>query len=61
VTTPDAGRHVPPGGALGLTVIVDSEERISAFLPEVEDLVTEGLVVVDDVRVVRHVSRGPDA
>ena len=42
-------------------VIVDSEERISAFLPEVEALVTEGLVVVDDVRVVRHVSRGPDA
>ena len=122
MTTPGAGRHVPPGGALRLTVIVgesdrcghrplyteivhrahaaglagatvlrgiegfgasqqihtsrllslsedlpvsvvivDSEERISAFLPEVEALVTEGLVVVDDVRVVRHVSRGPDA
>jgi len=40
-------------------VIVDAEERISAFLPEVEELVTEGLVMVDDVRVVRHVGRRP--
>jgi uncharacterized protein len=40
-------------------VIVDSEERISAFLPEVEALVTEGVVLVDDVRVVRHVGRNP--
>jgi PII-like signaling protein len=40
-------------------VIVDAEERISAFLPEVEELVSEGLVMVDDVRVVRHVGREP--
>jgi PII-like signaling protein len=39
-------------------VVVDTQERIEAFLPEVEELVTEGLVVVDDVRVVRHVGRG---
>ena len=38
-------------------VVVDTPERIAAFLPEVEELVTEGLVVVDDVRVVRHVGR----
>jgi PII-like signaling protein len=117
---PDAGRHVPPGSALRLTVvvgesdrcghrplyteivhraraaglagatvlrgiegfgasqqihtsrllslsedlpvsivIVDAEERILAFLPEVEALVTEGPVMVDDVRVVRHVGRPP--
>ena len=42
-------------------VVVDTPERIAAFLPEVEELVTEGLVVVDDVRVVRHVGRRPTA
>jgi len=40
-------------------VVVDTHERIEAFLPEVEELVTEGLVMVDDVRVVRHVGRQP--
>jgi PII-like signaling protein len=39
-------------------VIVDTPDRIEAFLPEVEALVTEGLVTVDDVRVVRHVAPG---
>jgi PII-like signaling protein len=42
-------------------VVVDTPERIEAFLPEVEELVTEGLVIVDDVRVVRHVARQPEA
>jgi PII-like signaling protein len=42
-------------------VVVDTPERIEAFLPEVEELVTEGLVIVDDVRVVRHVGREPQA
>ena len=36
-------------------VVVDTPDRIEAFLPEVEAVVTEGLVIVDDVRVVRHV------
>lgn len=39
-------------------IIVDAEERIAAFLPELDDLVTEGLVVGDDVEVVRYVGRG---
>jgi uncharacterized protein len=38
-------------------IIVDLKERIRAFLPELDALVTEGLVMVDDVEVVRHVSR----
>ena len=42
-------------------VIIDSAERIDAFLPELEEVVTEGLVVVDDVRVVSHRFRGPGA
>ena len=42
-------------------VVVDTPDRIEAFLPEVEELVTVGLVIVDDVRVVRHVGREPSA
>lgn len=45
-------------------VIVDTDEKIRSFLPQLEELVTEGLVMVDPVEVIRHVSRdtdGPDA
>jgi len=40
-------------------VIVDTAEAIDAFLPQVEDVVTEGLVTVDDVLVVAHRYREP--
>jgi hypothetical protein len=36
--------------------IVDAEDRIEAFLPTVDELVTEGLVTLEAVRVVRYVS-----
>jgi PII-like signaling protein len=36
--------------------IVDAEEKIEAFLPTVDELVTEGLVTLEAVRVVRYVS-----
>lgn len=39
--------------------IVDAEEKIEAFLPIVDELVTEGLVTLEAVRIVRYVS--PDA
>lgn len=35
-------------------VIVDAAERIAAFLPQVEELVTGGLVTLEDVEVVHH-------
>ncbi|MFI5758607.1 DUF190 domain-containing protein [Streptomyces sp. NPDC051569] len=38
-------------------VIVDTEEKIRAFLPRLDELVTEGLVILDDCEVVRHTSR----
>ncbi len=41
-------------------VIVDAEDRIRAFLPQLEELVGEGLVIVDPVEVVRHVARRPE-
>jgi len=36
--------------------IVDAEDRVDAFLPIVDELVTEGLVTLEAVRIVRYVS-----
>jgi uncharacterized protein len=41
-------------------VIIDDEERIRAFLPTVDELVSEGLVVLDDCEVIRYVGREAD-
>ncbi|NJC68489.1 DUF190 domain-containing protein [Planosporangium thailandense] len=38
-------------------IIVDAEERVRAFLPELDELVTEGLVIIDPVEVIRYVGR----
>ncbi|MEU1178523.1 DUF190 domain-containing protein [Streptomyces sp. NPDC005820] len=38
-------------------VIVDTEERVHAFLPHLEELVTDGLVVLDECHVVRFADR----
>jgi PII-like signaling protein len=38
-------------------IIVDERERIDAFLPQLDELVTEGLVILDDVEVIRYVGR----
>jgi uncharacterized protein len=40
-------------------IIVDEEERIRAFLPVLDEIVDEGLVMLDDVEVYRYV--GQDA
>ncbi|MCV7382879.1 DUF190 domain-containing protein [Mycolicibacter longobardus] len=41
-------------------IIVDTAERVRAFLPLLDELVTEGLILLDEVEVVRHVGRTPD-
>jgi PII-like signaling protein len=38
-------------------IIVDTAERIRAFLPQLDELVTEGLILLDEVEVVRHIGR----
>jgi len=38
-------------------VIVDLAERVRAFLPQLDELVAEGLVLVDEVEVIRYVGR----
>jgi uncharacterized protein len=35
-------------------VIVDTAEQIQAFLPKLEEIVADGLVLVEDVQVVHH-------
>jgi len=41
-------------------VIVDQDDRIRAFLPQVDELVTKGLVVIDSVEVVKYAGRTVD-
>jgi uncharacterized protein len=38
-------------------VIVDAAERIDSFVPQLDELITEGLVVIEDIEVVRYVGR----
>jgi PII-like signaling protein len=42
-------------------VIVDTPDRIHAFIPQLDELVTEGLVILDDCEVIRYVGRDPDS
>lgn len=39
-------------------VIVDTEDKVRAFLPHLADLVTGGLVMVEPVEVVAYVAHG---
>ncbi|WP_328557157.1 MULTISPECIES: DUF190 domain-containing protein [unclassified Streptomyces] len=39
-------------------IVVDTEERVRAFLPQLDELVTEGLVILDDCEVIRYAGRG---
>ena len=41
-------------------VLVDDRARIQAFLPQLDELIEDGLVTVEDVDVVRYVGRGRD-
>jgi len=63
-----ASNHVHTTRVLSLSndlpivvVIVDAAERIDAFLPHLDDIVTEGLVTIDDVQVVKYVGRADGA
>ncbi|MFF5978808.1 DUF190 domain-containing protein [Streptomyces olindensis] len=41
-------------------VIVDTEERVRAFLPQLDELVTEGLVTLDECEVISCTGREDD-
>lgn len=60
-------QHIHTSRILSLTedlpcsiVIVDEDAKIRSFLPQVDELVTEGLVMVDPVEVIKYVSRDVD-
>jgi hypothetical protein len=38
-----------------VVVIVDEESRIRAFLPQLDELVTEGMLMLDEVEVIRYI------
>ncbi|WP_131764941.1 DUF190 domain-containing protein [Candidatus Protofrankia californiensis] len=38
-------------------LIVDDEPRVRAFLPQLDELVSEGLVIIDEVEVIRYTGR----
>jgi uncharacterized protein len=40
-----------------VVVVIDTEARIRAFLPQLDELVTEGLVVLDACEVIRYTGR----
>ena len=59
-----ASQHVHTTRILSLSedlpvavIIVDTAERIQAFLPELDELITEGLVIIDDVDVITYAGR----
>jgi uncharacterized protein len=37
-----------------VVIIVDTEEKIREFLPRLDELVTEGMVILDQVEVLRY-------
>ncbi|GAA1580229.1 hypothetical protein GCM10009789_37550 [Kribbella sancticallisti] len=39
-------------------VIIDTHDRIHSFLPQLDELIKEGLVVLDDCDVIRYAGRG---
>ncbi|MCI2418763.1 DUF190 domain-containing protein [Saccharopolyspora sp. K220] len=42
-----------------LVVIVDADDRIRAFLPELDELVSEGTVLLDEVHAIRYTRSRP--
>jgi PII-like signaling protein len=38
-------------------IIVDTDEAVQRFVPELDELITEGLVILDDVEVIKYVGR----
>ena len=59
-----ASRHVHTTRILSLTedlpvviVMIDDAERIERFALQLDEIITEGLVVIDDVEVVRYIDR----
>jgi PII-like signaling protein len=44
-----------------MVTIIDDAPKIEAFLPALEAMVSEGLIAISDVEVIRYVPREPSA
>jgi PII-like signaling protein len=40
-----------------VVIVIDAEERIGAFLPQLDELVSEGMALLDEVEVLRYEGR----
>jgi len=38
-------------------IIIDAAQRVRDFLPQLDELITEGIVIIDPVEVIRYVGR----
>jgi PII-like signaling protein len=63
-----ASNHIHTSRILSLSddlpmaiVIVDRPQAIESFLPQLDELIDEGLVVLEDIHVVKYVGRNHDA
>lgn len=59
-----ASHHIHTSRILSLSedlpvvvIIIDAAERIRGFLPQLDELIDEGMVIVDEVEVIRYVGR----
>jgi len=59
-----ASNHVHTTRVLSLSsdlpivvIIIDAAEPIDAFVPQLDELITEGLVVIEDVEVITYTGR----
>lgn len=55
-------REKPPAGAHDLPImlsVIDEESKIRGYLPLLDEMIGEGLVVLSDVEVIRYVHRSP--
>lgn len=59
-----ASNHIHTSRILSLSedlpmavIIVDAEDRIRGFLPQLDELIVEGIAIVDEVEVIRYVGR----
>lgn len=62
-----AQQRMHKSGFLGLSgdlpimiTVVDKEERVRAVLPVLDEMVSEGLLVLSDVEVIKHAHSHPD-
>jgi hypothetical protein len=44
-----------------VVIIVDTEEKVRAFLPQLDELINDGLVTLESVAVVRYTGAGTTA